>query len=73
MDPPLIPSVRIQPNSSASITTKAAQKRMEVFLEDFQARTTAGQGGNTAVTVQLQKLAVALKEERKLRKKEESR
>jgi hypothetical protein len=74
MDPPLTPPVRIQPNSSTSITAKSAQKRFESFLEDFQARTSAAsQGGNAAVTVQLQKLAVALKDERKLQRKEKGR
>ena len=73
MDPPLTPPVRIQPNSSVSITAKSAQKRMESFLDDFQDRTIASQSGNTAVTVQLQKLADALKEERKLQRKEEGR
>lgn len=70
MDPPLIPPLRLQPILSSSITTRSAQKLMESFLDDFQARTTVSHGGNTAVTVQLQKLADALKEERKLRKKE---
>ncbi|KAF9483058.1 hypothetical protein BDN70DRAFT_874300 [Pholiota conissans] len=68
MDPPLSPPVHIQPISSAPVTLKATQKRLEVFLEDFQARSTSAQGGNTAVTVQLQKLADALKEERKAKK-----
>jgi len=71
MDPPLVPPLRLQPILSNSITTRSAQKLMESFLEDFQARTTVSHGGNTAVTVQLQKLADMLKEERKLWKKEE--
>jgi hypothetical protein len=64
MDPPLHPPLRIQPISSSSISVKHAQKRLEAFLDDFQARSSASQGGNTAVTVQLQKLKDALREER---------
>lgn len=65
MDPPLQPPLRIQPLSSSSISVKRTQKRIEAFLDDFQARSTVSQGGNTAVIVQLQKLKDALKEERK--------
>ncbi|KAF8959603.1 hypothetical protein BDZ97DRAFT_1666908 [Flammula alnicola] len=68
MDPLLSPPVRIEAVSAAPITKKATQKRLEAFLEDFQSRSTSAQGGNTAVTVQLQKLADALKEERKKKK-----
>ncbi|KAF8194668.1 hypothetical protein BJ912DRAFT_1087228 [Pholiota molesta] len=68
MDPPLSPPVHIHPIASTPITLKATQKRLEDFLEDFQARSTSAQGGNTAVTVQLQKLTDALKEERKAKK-----
>ncbi|KAF8234438.1 hypothetical protein L208DRAFT_1262033 [Tricholoma matsutake] len=64
MDPSLQPPLRIQPLSSSSISTKHAQRRIGAFLDDFQARSTASQGGNTAVTVQLQKLKDALREER---------
>ncbi|KAF9529003.1 hypothetical protein CPB83DRAFT_790910 [Crepidotus variabilis] len=70
MDPPLAPPVRIQPISATPVSAKSVQKTLEIFLEDFQARSTAGQGGNGAVTVQLQKLADALKEERKLKRKD---
>ncbi|PPQ72866.1 hypothetical protein CVT26_003491 [Gymnopilus dilepis] len=69
MDPPLSPPIRIQPIKSTEISTKAARKNLETFLEDFSSRSTSVQGGNTAVTVQLQKLAAALKEERKREKK----
>ncbi|KJA22819.1 hypothetical protein HYPSUDRAFT_639684 [Hypholoma sublateritium FD-334 SS-4] len=65
MDPPLSPPVHIQPFASTQITVKDTQRRLETFLEDFQARSTFAQGDNTAVTVQLQKLADALKKERK--------
>jgi hypothetical protein len=68
MDPPLQPPLRIQQLSSSSLSMKHAQRRLEAFLNDFQARNTGSQGGNTAVTVQLQKLKDALREER--RKKE---
>ena len=68
MDPPLTPPPRIQVVSTTAISTKTTQKRLQVFLDDFQARSTSAQGGNTAVTVQLQKLADALKEERAKKK-----
>ncbi|KIM39544.1 hypothetical protein M413DRAFT_45502, partial [Hebeloma cylindrosporum] len=65
MDPPLSPPVRLQAISATPITQKAIQKQIEAFLEDFQSRSTSAQGSNTAVTVQLQKLAKALKPDRK--------
>ncbi|KAJ3564664.1 hypothetical protein NP233_g8144 [Leucocoprinus birnbaumii] len=67
MDIPLHPPVRIQTLASSSLSTKSAEKRIEAFIEDFQARSTASQGSNTAVTVQLQKLKDAIREERKKR------
>lgn len=65
MDVPLSPPLRIQTLNSTSLSTKHAEKRMEAFIDDFQAKSTAAQGGNTAVTVQLQKLRNALHDERK--------
>ena len=73
MDPALSPPVRLQAISATPITQKAMQKQLETFLEDFQSRTTATQGSNTAVTVQLQKLANALKADRKKKKEKENR
>jgi hypothetical protein len=73
MDRPLVPPVRIQAISATPISLKVAQKNMENFLDDFQARSTSAQGGNGTVTVQLRKLAVALKEERKLGRKDKKR
>ncbi|KXN90348.1 hypothetical protein AN958_04381 [Leucoagaricus sp. SymC.cos] len=67
MDVPLHPPVRIHTLASTPLSTKNAEKRLDAFIEDFQARSTAAQGGNTAVTVQLQKLKDALREERKKR------
>lgn len=67
MDAPLNPPMRLQAHSVRSVSSKATQKRLEAFLDDFQARTTASQAGNTAVTVQLQKLKEALREERKIK------
>ncbi|KAJ7715652.1 hypothetical protein DFH07DRAFT_361681 [Mycena maculata] len=64
MDAPLHPPLRINAVSSKSLSSKGTQKRLEAFLQDFQDRTTAAQGGQTAVTVQVQKLKDALKEER---------
>ncbi|KAJ7031833.1 hypothetical protein C8F04DRAFT_1109257 [Mycena alexandri] len=46
------------------LSSRNTQKRLEVFLQDLQDRTTAAQSGHTAVTVQVQKLKDALKEER---------
>jgi hypothetical protein len=63
MDTPLNPPIPIQPSSAKSISSKKVEKRLDQFLNNFEARTTAAQGGNTAVTVQLQKLKDALKEE----------
>lgn len=65
MDVPLHPPVRIQTLATTPLSTKNAEKRLEAFIQDFQARSTASQGGNTAVTVQLQKLKDALHDERK--------
>jgi hypothetical protein len=67
MDPPLQPPLRVKPLSSSSVSSKHTQKRLEAFIDDFQARSTASQGGSTAVTVQLQKLKDALQEERHLK------
>jgi hypothetical protein len=65
MDAPLAPPVRLQATSSSPIPTKNAQKRIAAFLDDFEARSISSGGPNTAVTVQLQKLEDALREERK--------
>ncbi|KAL0954198.1 hypothetical protein HGRIS_005326 [Hohenbuehelia grisea] len=67
MDVALTPPTHIQPVSGAQITAKDAQKRIERFLADYQARSLSaqGSGGDTALTVQLQKLSAALKEDSK--------
>ncbi|KAJ7074680.1 hypothetical protein C8F01DRAFT_1274211 [Mycena amicta] len=64
MDAPLNPPLRVAALSSKPLTNKSTQKRLELFLEDFQNRSTAAQGGQPAVTVQIQKLCTALTEER---------
>ncbi|KAJ6480972.1 hypothetical protein C8R45DRAFT_905590 [Mycena sanguinolenta] len=66
MDAPLHPPLRLHAVSSTPLSSKSTQKRLETFLQDFQGRTTAAQGGggHSAVTVQVQKLSDALKEER---------
>ncbi|KAJ7639641.1 hypothetical protein DFH06DRAFT_1217596 [Mycena polygramma] len=64
MDAPLHPPLRVDADSRKSLSSKSTQKRLEVFLQDFQDRTTAAQSAQTAVTVQVQKLKDALKEER---------
>ncbi|KAJ4483871.1 hypothetical protein J3R30DRAFT_3238857, partial [Lentinula aciculospora] len=63
MDPALQPPINLRPLSLRPISTKNVAKRLGNFVEDFQARTTVAQGGNTAVTVQLQKLKDAIQEE----------
>ena len=70
MDRPLSPPLRIQVISATAIPPKTAQKHLAAFLDDFQARSTSAQGGSTAVTVQLQKLMDALKEERVKKRKD---
>jgi exopolysaccharide biosynthesis protein len=70
MDNRLTPPHRIQIMSVIPISTKTTRKRLKAFLDDFQARSTSAQGGNTAVTVQLQKLMDVLKEERVMRRKD---
>lgn len=63
MESPLTPPPRIQVISTTEITPRIARKRITAFLDDFQARSTSAHGGDTAGTVQLQKLMDALKEE----------
>ncbi|KAJ7197741.1 hypothetical protein GGX14DRAFT_525986 [Mycena pura] len=63
MDAPLHPPLRVVALSSKPLTKKGTRKRLEVFLQDLQDRTTTSRGG-TAVTVQVQKLRDALREER---------
>lgn len=63
MERPLTPPPRIQVISATDIPPRTAQKLIAAFLDDFQARSTSANGGETAGTVQLQKLMDALKEE----------
>jgi hypothetical protein len=65
MDAALNPPVRIQPIAIKPISTHDAQTALESFLSEFQSRGAMAKGGDGAVTVQLQKLADALREERK--------
>ena len=66
MDAPLHPPLRLKPISSTPVSSKTTEKILEAFIDDFQIRSTASQGGgNTAVTVQLQNLRDAVHEERK--------
>ncbi|KAF9263358.1 hypothetical protein L218DRAFT_865505 [Marasmius fiardii PR-910] len=60
MDLPLNPPIRIQPIEEHSVSSKTTEKLLDVFLDDFHARTSTAQGGNTTVSVQLQKLKDAL-------------
>ncbi|KAG7098793.1 hypothetical protein E1B28_000698 [Marasmius oreades] len=63
MDLPLTPPIRIQPMEERSVSLKTTEKLLDAFLDDFHARTSAVQGGNTSVSVQLQKLKDALAQE----------
>jgi len=68
MDIPLHPPLRIQTLTSSPLSKKSTETSIEAFIDDFQARSTTTQGSNTAVTVQLQKLKDALRDERKKKK-----
>ncbi|KIK69170.1 hypothetical protein GYMLUDRAFT_237010 [Collybiopsis luxurians FD-317 M1] len=64
MDPALHPPITLQPVSVRQVSAKNVAKRLGNFIDDFQTRTmAAGGSGNTAVTVQLQKLKDAMQEE----------
>ncbi|KAJ7199292.1 hypothetical protein B0H12DRAFT_1064017 [Mycena haematopus] len=64
MDAPLHPPLRVDAVSRTPLSSKNTQRRLEKFLQDFGDRTTASQGGHSAVTVQVQKLQDALRDER---------
>lgn len=70
MDPPLHPPTRFQPYAVAAISGRKVQRALAIQVNDLQARGTPGQGVNTTVLVQLQKLQAALKEEEELIAKE---
>jgi hypothetical protein len=58
------PPLRLQVAGFKDISSKKAQARLDGFLAAFRDRCTPSQGGDTAVIVQLQKLANALHQER---------
>ncbi|KAI0041830.1 hypothetical protein FA95DRAFT_650145 [Auriscalpium vulgare] len=58
------PPLRISSTSSKSLSAKSAQTSLVQFLGDFQERSSALNGGDNTVMVQLQKLSKALEEER---------
>ena len=62
------PPPRITPTTSKNISAKRAQIRIQAFLNDFENRNSTLNGGNKAVTVQLQKLNQALLDERQRQK-----
>ena len=62
MDRPLTSPQRINVVGSTPTSILDVYTILEDFLADFTARNTSAQGGNTAVTVQLQNLMDALKE-----------
>ncbi|KAF8075321.1 hypothetical protein FPV67DRAFT_1477044 [Lyophyllum atratum] len=66
MDAPIHPPVRLQPISPKAVSARATQRILESFIDNFQTRMTASQGGSMAATVQLQKLRDALQEEKHL-------
>jgi hypothetical protein len=57
--------LRIQPQSCEFVTAKKAKKQLERFVTEFTARTSGpgGAGGDTAVSIQLEKLARAILED----------
>lgn len=69
MDRQLLPPPRFQVFSTISISQEATWERLNAFIQDLEARNALAQGGNTAVTVQLQKLTEALKGVKKKRTK----
>ncbi|PFH45559.1 hypothetical protein AMATHDRAFT_158750 [Amanita thiersii Skay4041] len=69
MDLPLDPPTRIQPVSATPVSVKRAIKHLDVFLNEFEARSrNSNHSGNSAVMVQLQKLREALTKEKESKK-----
>ncbi|KAG6817869.1 hypothetical protein H0H87_001701 [Tephrocybe sp. NHM501043] len=68
-DDSIHPPVRLHPVSSKPASVKDTENILESFIDDFRERSSAAQGGNTAVTVQLRKLRDALQEESKMKAK----
>ncbi|KAF8839379.1 hypothetical protein BDN67DRAFT_953611 [Paxillus ammoniavirescens] len=64
MDDIARPPVRLQANSSTSLSLKATQAHIDAFLNDFQSRSSPSKGGDATMTAQLDKLSKALKEQR---------
>ncbi len=62
------PPPRITATSSKSLSAKRAQSRIQTFLDDFENRNSTLNGGDKAITVQLQKLNQALLDERQRQK-----
>jgi plasmid maintenance system killer protein len=69
MESTLYPPARIHTASSREIPTKTAEKNVENFLENYQSRRSVSSGVDSSFTVQLQKIAAALHEERMFKKK----
>lgn len=67
MDAPLHPPIRLQPVSSRPINAEDTKRILGRFIDDLQERGLVAQGGNTAMTVQLQKMRDALHEEPKIK------
>ena len=61
------PPTRILPIAFKKLSAKAANARLESFLADFEQRSSPLNGGDHTATVQLQKLTVALAEQRKVK------
>ncbi|KAI0294483.1 hypothetical protein B0F90DRAFT_1283143 [Multifurca ochricompacta] len=62
------PPPRITTTTARNLSTKRAQIHLQNFLDDFENRNSTLNGGDKAVTVQLQKLNKALIEERQREK-----
>ncbi len=62
------PPPRITATTSKNLSAKRAQTRIQAFLNDFENRNSTLNGGDKAVTAQLQKLNQALLEERQRQK-----
>lgn len=65
MDAALNPPIRLQVLKTTPASPKVTQTHIEDFLANFQSRCMigGGGGGDTAVTMRLQKLSLALRED----------
>jgi len=71
MDSSAAPPPRILVQRSTPIAAENARSRLDAFLADFEVRT-ATKGGDSAITMQLQKLSAALSDETRRANKEKA-